>query len=486
MCRRLAATNPLNKARRALSATLLCAAGGCAAGPNYQTPTPPPGASAPLVSVTPAAETTANPPDNWWQLYHDPFLDQLLAEALAANTELRIATANLVAARSVLEAARVGRYPQTDAGVGATFGRDSKTDEILELDGHQPKNIWIFDPLLDISYEVDIFGRVRRSIEAARADAEASIAARDGVKITVVAETTRAYTQICALGEQIAVAQHSLEVVRREAQITSERRDAGAGSQLDVVRAQGLVAQVNSDIPPLQGARRAALFELAALLGRTPSQAPVQVDTCVSPPPLPQLLPVGDGATLLKRRPDVREAERRLAAATARIGVATADLYPTVVLKGFLGGISTQFNQLASNNALTWGVGPTVSWSFPNQALPRARIRQAKAGTAAALAAFDSTVLQALKETEQDLARYAADLDRRQSLLEAQDKARQALDMSHAQFIAGAVTGLDLLIAEQTLVSADAAVAASDAILTQDQIAVFKALGGGWASHAHS
>jgi NodT family efflux transporter outer membrane factor (OMF) lipoprotein len=334
--------------------------------------------------------------------------------------------------------------------------------------------------VLEVAYEVDLFGRVRRSIEAARADSASVLATRDVVKISVAAATTRAYAQVCALGEELSVAHHSLDVVSREAEITNNRLEAGAGSQFDLVRAQELVAQVSASIPPLEGQRRVAVFELAAVLGRPPSKAPGQVEGCVLPPRLSDLIPVGDGATLLKRRPDVRQAERRLAAATARIGVATSDLYPRIELKGLIGGASTELNEFANNKGITWGVGPAISWTFPNQAGPRARIRQAKANTAAALASFDAVVLEALKETEQALALYRAELDHRQALSRAQDRAQRAFDMAHGQFIAGAVSNLDLLTSEQQLVATDAAVAGSDAALVQDQITVFKALGGGW------
>lgn len=457
---------------------------GCAVGPDYRPPVPAAGAQAPLISVTAAAESVSEPPDDWWHLYHDELLDRLLEEAFTANTDLRIAAANLSAARSVLESAKAGRYPQTAAEVGAKYGRDAATDEILEIIGHDPESIWLYDSILDVSYEVDLLGRVRRSIEAARADADAVAAARDSVKVTVAAETARAYAQICALGEELDVARHSLDVVSREAQITTHRNEAGANSQFDVVRAEGLVAQVRAGIPPLEGQRRAALFQLATLLGRTPSKAPTEAQACVTPPQLKELIPVGDGAALLKRRPDVRQADRRVAAATARIGVATADLYPKVTFNGLIGGVSTELNQLTTNKGITWALGPSISWTFPNQAGPRARVRQAKANTAAALAGFDAVVLQALRETEQALAGYGAELDRRQFLSEAQDRAHRAFDMAHDQFLAGALSNLDLLTTEQSLVAADASVAASDAALVQDQIAVFKALGGGWRAPA--
>src|ERR1700730_3949853 len=293
--------------------------GGCALGPNYHPPTPADGADAPLISRTPAAETTAEPPDDWWRLYHDALLDRLLQEAFTPNTALKGAEANLSAARAVLEAAKSGRYPQTKTGAAGTYGRDPITEEILELGGHRPENTWVFDALLDVSYEIDLFGHVRRSVEASRADTAANAAARDGIKVTVAAETARAYAQICALGEEIAVARHSLDVVSRESDITLQRHEAGGASRFDVVRAQGLVAQVRAGIPPLEGQRRAALFQLAELLGRTPAHAPTDVEACVTPPRLDALIPIGDGAALLRRRPDVRQAEWRGRPAPPRV-----------------------------------------------------------------------------------------------------------------------------------------------------------------------
>jgi NodT family efflux transporter outer membrane factor (OMF) lipoprotein len=463
-----------------LSAILIVSLAACRVGPNYRTPVLPTGTEAPLVSLNTAVETEAPPPDAWWRLYQDSRLDALMQEALRANRTLAAADANFAAARAALTAVHAGRYPSTAAVAGGLYGRDATTDEILELTGRPPQTVWLFEDIFQAAYEVDLFGRVHRAIEAANANADAVAAIRDGVRVVVAAETARAYATICALGEELNVANHSLTVVSHEADITVKRHEAGANSDFDVARAQALVAQVRSSIPELEGQRRAALFELTAVLGRTPAQAPNDLITCVTPPHLVALIPVGDGSELIKRRPDVRQADRRLALTTAEIGVATADLYPTIRLVGLYGGAAVQLSQLNTNVGRTWGVGPSISWTFPNMAAPRARVRQAKAEQAAALASFDGVVLTALKETEQALAVYSATLDSRQALGDAQDKVHTAFGIAREQFLAGALSNLDLLTTEQSLIAVDAAVASSDAALVQDQIAVFKALGGGW------
>jgi NodT family efflux transporter outer membrane factor (OMF) lipoprotein len=470
----------IRPSRTAALAALIATLTACRVGPDYQAPPVPAGAEAPLVSLNTTVETPAPPPDAWWRLYTDSRLDELIDEALKANRDLAAADANFAAARAVLSAVHANRYPSTEVLASGVRGRDPVTEEILELGGQRPQSIWIYQDVFRAAYELDLFGRVHRAIEAANANADSVAAARDSVKVVVAAETARAYAAVCSLGVQLNVAHHSLDVVGHEADITARSHEAGGNSVFDVKRAQALVAQVRSSIPQLEGQRRAALLELTALLGRTPANAPNDLEGCVTPPRLSSLIPVGDGAALIKRRPDVRQAERRLAAATAEIGVTTAELYPIIRLSGFYGGVALQPSQLTTNLGEVWGLGPSISWNFPNQAGPRARVRQAKASQAAALALFDSVVLTALKETEQALALYSAALDNRQSLSEAQEKIHGAFEIAHDGFLAGSLSNLDLLTTEQSLVALDAAVASSDAALVQDQIAVFKALGGGW------
>jgi len=467
-------------ARAATLAAALMLLAGCVVGPNYEPPAPPVGAGAPFVSMNSTLETPTAPPNAWWRLYSDPRLDRLVQQALGANRDLAAANANFAAARAALSEVHAARYPSTEATTQAVYGRDPVTDEILELGGHRPQTIWLYEDVFQAAYEVDLFGRVHRAIEAASANAEAVGAVRDDVRVVVAADTAHAYASICALGEQLEVARRSLHIVQQEARISEQQLQAGAGSRFAVARAQALVAEVGATIPPLEGERQGELFELTALLGLTPARAPRGVEACTVPPHLASPIPVGDGWALISRRPDIREAERRLAAATADIGVATAELYPSIHLLGFYGGAATQVDQLTTNLGKIWGVGPSITWSFPNQAGPRARVREAKAHHAAALAQFDAVVLRSLKETEQALSAYGAALEYRQALASAQRKIHRTFEIARDGYAAGSSSYLDLLTTEQSLVAIDAQVAASDAELIGRQIDLFKALGGGW------
>jgi NodT family efflux transporter outer membrane factor (OMF) lipoprotein len=338
-----------------------------------------------------------------------------------------------------------------------------------------------------VTYQVDIFGQIRRTIEAASASADAALAAEDAARVTVAGETASAYANLCGYGRQIAVAKASLAVVQQTYDLTRQQRDAGALSDFDVEREAVLLEQSRASIPPLEGQRRAALFTLAALIGATPGEVPAAAVGCAAPPTLSQPLPTGDGAALLRRRPDLRQAERQLAAATAKIGVATAQLYPTVTLGAGGSAASGSLTGLVNNPATTFGLGSNsssipslISWTFPNVLTASAHIKEARAQTSGALASFDSAVLTALKEAETALAAYAAELDHHGALVTARTHADAALRLAQVQYRAGSYSFLDLLQAQATAVSADQAVAASEQAVSDDQVAVFQALGGGW------
>ena len=230
----------------------------------------------------------------------------------------------------------------------------------------------------------------------------------------------------------------------------------------------------------MEGQRRATLFALAVLLGRTPAEVPVEATTCQTPPRLDQALPVGDGAALLRRRPDIRAAERQLAGATARIGVATANLFPTITLGAAASNTAATPSGLGSSATGAFSFGPALNWSIPNLLVARAQVRAAGAQADGALAQFDKTILTALGETEQSLAIYGAELDHHQALVAARDSAEAALRLADAQYQAGALNFLDLITAQSSVVSASQAVAVSDQAISLDQVAVFQALGGGW------
>jgi NodT family efflux transporter outer membrane factor (OMF) lipoprotein len=464
------------------SGALASTIAGCTLGTPYHEPAVPEAAARPFVSSAAAPVSSGPAVDPWWQLYRDPTLDGLVREALINNRDLAVAAAHLQRAQAVLNEAGAARLPDTAVELGGNYGKQS-TDQIVAAATHQSAATrWAYAPSLAVSWEVDLWGRVRQLVASAQADAEAMQAARDALRVAIAADTTDAYAHACSYGQQIDVAQRSLAIAERFAQLTTIQRSQGLVSELEVVRAEAFVSDTRATLPDLQGKRRAALYELAVLTGRTPADIPAAAAQCRAVPVIATPFPVGDGAALLKRRPDLREAERRLAAASARVGVATAELYPSVVLGGSVNWLSTSGSlaSLGNEYAVAWGIGPLISWHFPNLAVSRAKLAQARADSAAELASFDSRVLTALKETEQALTLYGAEWDRHRALQQAREQHARAFELAELNYKAGALDFLDVLDAERGLVTTDAQLAASTDILASDQVAVFKALGGGW------
>ncbi|WP_116092612.1 efflux transporter outer membrane subunit [Sphingomonas crusticola] len=456
----------------AVSALALVA---CSVGPNYVPPLPAANAQAPLLTAS-APVSDAQTPGQWWKLYDDPVLDGLVGDALAANTDIRVAVARLDRAKASLRGARSDLLPQTTLSASPAYGR-------LPSDQRLPgtkRNDWQVDAGLDVSYELDLSGRVRREIEAAHGDVGAAAADVDAVRVSIVAETIGAYVEAASAAEQIKVAQSIVALLDHSVGITQKRLDAGRAERLDVVRLATLADQRRAEIPPLIAQREAALYRLAMLTGRTPDALPSVATARDTTPEIRQLIPVGDGGTLLARRPDVRAAERRLAANTARIGVATADLYPRIVLGGSIGQSSTGFSNLFGGGPLRWLLGPLISWNFPNQSAARARIAEARADRDGSLASFDGAVLRALQETDTALSAYAQSLNRRQALKTAHDDAARASRIVQARQREGQVDYLTLIDAERTDAEAAAALAQSQYAVASAQVDLFRALGGGW------
>jgi NodT family efflux transporter outer membrane factor (OMF) lipoprotein len=454
-----------------LAATALT---GCAVGPNYDKPAAIPGGQGPFVSAEPATATPEAPPGEWWRLFQDPALDGLIQEALAANKDVAIAAANLDRVRAILGETRSGLLPST--GVSASGERVRQPDAVTGRDVESN----LYGAGFDMSYEVDLFGRLRRAIQAGRADADAAQAALDVVRVSVAAETARAYADACAANAQLAVARRTLDLQQNTYDLTARQLEAGRGTALDTSSAAAQLENTRATLPPLEAQHSAALFRLALLTGRPPAEAPAAVAACATIPQVASVIPVGDGATLLARRPDVRQAERELAAATARIGVATAALYPSVTLGGSIATSGARTGDLG--DSYQFGVGPLISWTFPNILATRARIDEAGAEARGALANFDKANLTALQETETALSAYARELDRRTALRRAREQGATAVRLARMRHDAGADSFLTVLIAERTQAQAEAQLAQSDAQVTTNQIALFKALGGGWTT----
>ena len=456
-----------------LTATALSA---CAVGPDYVAPTPPAQAGAPFVGVQSAEVTAAAPDDTWWRLYEDPVLDGLVADALAANTDVRVAVARIEKARASLRGSRSDRLPQTDISASGTYGRVSEAQVLPGFDREGRR----VDGQLAVNYELDLFGRVSRGIEASRADLAAAQEDADAVRVTVVADTVRAYVDATSAADQLGGAQRTVDLLDRSTRITNARFERGLNQKLDVIRVTQLREQQAAMIPSLQAARDAALFRLATLTGRTPQDLPEAARTRTTTPDVSKPIPVGDGAILLARRPDVKAAERRLAADTARVGVATADLYPKITLGGSVGTTAVGATDVFGGGPLRWLLGPMISWAFPNQEAIRARIGGAKADAKADLASFDGTVLRALEETETALSAYRNALVRKERLGSARDAAERAANVSLARESRGQIDSLDVLDAQRTLAQSEADYAAATRAVAFAQVDLFRALGGSW------
>jgi len=443
-------------------------------GPDYVRPVPEAAAGHTLLGAASPAYTGNEPPGRWWSLFADPALDRLVGRALAANTDLRVAAANLARARAVLRETRAERLPSTEATGSITYADPPGPGEADTS----------YDVGLDIGYQLDLFGRIRRAVEASRADVGAVQAAFDVTRISVAAETARAYADACSTGGQLRVARDSVRIQEETFDLTRRLVAGGRGTALDTGQAVALLEQTRAAIPPLETRRSAALFRLAVLTGVPPAQFPPEAAACVAPPAVAHPIAVGNGASLLARRPDVRQAERELAAATARIGVATAELYPDIRIGVSVGSTATSVGDLVSSSGFRFGLGPLISWTFPNTSIARARIAQAEAGAQAALARFDGAWLGALEEAETALTRYANGLERVAALRRGRAGSAEAARIARLRYRAGRESFQIVLEAERTLAQTESSLAQAEAELSDDLVLLFLALGGGWQQSA--
>jgi len=461
-------------------AAIVCLSACKTVGPRYAGPPATavvnaPEAQAPFVSADNPAFSREIAPGDWWRLYQDPRLDALIAQAFVANTDLRSAEANLERSQALLQQAKVARQPSVAANFTPGFAQLSAESYLFA--GAIPAQ-GLIDAGVSVNYDIDLFGRIHRAIQAEAADDEAVRAAYDLAKINVAAQVTAAFAQVCGSGEELVAARRSLDLQKQSGVLTQRLVRAGRGTALDTTRSIAQVAQFQADIPSLESQQRNALFRLAVLTGKPPADFPRELEACAAPPRLLTPLPVGDGAALLKRRPDVRQAERAMVAETARIGVATADLYPSIAF-GLTAGTTGAFTDAFTTSTDRYGVGPNITWQLnPNAA--RARIAQARAQLKGGVAHFDGVVLNALRETETALNAYTHDLERNAALVTGHTQAVQALDQARTLFRGGRIDFLAFLDAQRSLASTEGALARSNSQLSADQVTIFLALGGGW------
>jgi len=475
---------------RTAALALAASLGACAikpVGPDYSVPAAAlvnrSGAAAPFALAPASAASAAAPfadaplPPHWWRLYQDPKLDALVEKALAHNTDLRIALANLEKAEASDRAVKGQTKPTISTEFGPGFGHASGLTYLKR--NYVPPSAWEYGAGASLSYQLDLFGRLARAIEASRDDTQAAQAALDRVRVNVAAGTARAYADACASGLRIASAERSVDLQQQALDVSVRLQQAGRVGVTDAERARGQLQGLRAAIPPLQARRQAALYRLATLTGELPQDFDRDVASCAAAPRVAGTIPVGDGAALLRRRPDIRQAERQLAAATATIGVATADLYPRVSL-----GLSLDSkglgNDFLGKDTFSYSVGPLISWTLPNTGVVRAHIAQANAGAEGALARFDGTVLAALRETQTALDAYARELDRHAALQAARDESATVASQARRLYQSGRTGYLEALDADRGLAASEATLAQSDAELADDQVTLFLALGGGW------
>jgi NodT family efflux transporter outer membrane factor (OMF) lipoprotein len=455
----------------------------CNVGPDYQRPKselPEAWIEAPEVppkTAEPPISTPVPKPVNlsrWWEVFGDETLRSLIDRAVAANLDLVQAEARIRGARAARDIAAAAQYPSLTASAAA-------------LRTHSPgQTSNLFRVGLDASWEIDVFGGTRRNIEAADADLQSSIELKRDTMVTLVAEVALAYADLRGSQKQIEVAKRNLESQVETTSIVQQRFDAGYVSKLDVAGAEAQTANTRSRIPSLDASIRSSIYALSLLLGRQPGELLAELTPQAPLPVVPPEVPVGLPSDLLRRRPDIRRAESDLHAATARIGVAVAELYPHFSLDATAGLNGSTLQRMGTLSNGTWSIGPTASWTLFDGGANRARIRLQEAAGDQTLAAYDQTILTALKEVETALVQYTKEQERHISLVNAAAASREAVEVSTQRYTEGLSDFLNVLSAQRSLFDSEDAVAQSDTLIVQDLVALYKSLGGGWDESAET
>lgn len=445
---------------------------GCATvGPKYREPIQ---ARVAVANVDPRLLTPNAPETRWWRAFEDSQLDALVDRALAGNTDVRVAIARVKEARALFRDVELDRFPRVTAD--ATY---SRSDEQVPGFGPGRVDLEQADIGFDAAWEVDLFGRVRHQVESARAEAQASAADLRDVQVSVVAEVARNYLQLRGAQARRAVAEANAAAQRETLRLTQVRRGIGVGDPVDLQSAKARLNATEATIPVLVTAEAQAGHRIAVLLGERPGTLDAELAAPKEPPkPFIKPLPVGDVSVFLRQRPDVAAAERRLAAETARTGVATADLFPRVRLTGFIGLLSGDVSGLFKGGSQAWTVSPQVTWPALDLGGARARLRAQQARGEGSLAQYDAVVLRAIEDLQNATVAYRQRQSQVVSLAGQVDASRAAAELARVRYREGSIDFLRVLDAERTRLQAEDALTEAQTAANLDVVAIYKALGG--------
>jgi outer membrane protein, multidrug efflux system len=425
------------------------------------------------------AHASTEPPQAWWKEFGDPELDSLIDRAVHANLDVAIAQARVREARALHEFSSGALLPQVNAH--AVYTRSKLSENTAQPGTAQPQNLW--DVGFDALWEVDLFGSNRSAVSAAQAGLEAAEENRRDALVTLLGEVARNYVELRGAQQQIALTKANAESQRRTLELTRSRFQAGLSTQLDVARAQTLLSNTDSLVPSLEIRVASAVHQLSVLLGEPPATLGPEL-TETKPVPTAQgaaaELASGLPSDLLRRRPDIRRAERELAQAAALTDEATANLYPKLTIGATLGLQSQTFNTLGSKGSDYWSIGPGLFAPIFHGGELRAAVRVQNAQQEQALDRYRLTVLGAFQEVEDALSAVARERERRQSLQESVASSRQALELANDLQLRGLIDFFEVLDAQRSQLLAEAALAQSDTNLSSETVALYKALGGGW------
>lgn len=454
-------------------------AAGCAVGPNYQ----PPRTVAPAQWTSPLTGGETNAPADlavWWKNFGDTNLDFLMAAAVHSNLTLHIAEVHVRESRAERDVAWGGWWPTVDASGSYSRNRFG-ANSFPPLPPGTPLDYNLYSAGFDAAWELDVFGGTRRTVEAANAElGAAKYGARD-VLVSLLAETARNYIAARGYQQRLAITRQNIQVQQRILDLTSNRFESGLSSELDVQQATSLLTTTIAEVPSLETGFALAVHHLAVLLGQPPGALREEMAGEQPIPLTPPTVPAGLPSDLLQRRPDVQRAERALAAATARIGAARADLFPKFSLTGMAGWQSLSADRWFDYASRDWYAGPTVQWEVFAAGRIRANIRVQNARQEQALDAYQQTVLTALEDTENALTAYAKEQVRRESLVQSVHADERALTLSTQLYQSGLADFLRVLDAERSFYTAQDALVQSDQVVAQNLVQLYKALGGGWS-----